>query len=311
MADELLSVILCNYNHASYVGEALQAILNQNYSPLEIIVVDDGSTDESVKVIRSVVRDDPRVKFLLNEQNRGLCYSLEYGISVASGSYLYTAAADDRVLPGLFEKSMRLLLQYPKAGLCCSDPAWLDGRTLTLSYTPLYWSASPAYLTPDELAGVMCGGYIPGHTSILRRSAWLDAGKFIPELKWHTDVFTTWVIGFRHGVCYIPEPLASLRVLPDSFSNSGRRNWSEQKEVLHHLLTLFKSPQYRDILPHVARSSLMSCFNQNTEIVRMVMSRPEHWDATTMMLIQDPLLDWCLKLRQTQQERHQNTARRG
>jgi len=208
-------------------------------------------------------------------------------LSMVTGDYIYAGAADDKVLPGFFEQSMSLLAQYPQAGLCCSDPARFDGHTGIVSENRLHWSDKHRYFSPDELAKQIRGGYIAGHTSIIKQSALLEAGGLIPELKWHCDWFAQLVIGFGYGICYIPEPLATMRVMPNSYSASGRREWSAQREVLNHLLRLLKSPDYRDVLPYFVRGGVMSHFGK--EIVRVVMGNPKHWDFQSIMLIRRPL----------------------
>jgi len=302
-----LSVSLPNYNHADYLGESLQSLLNQSYKFFEVIIVDDGSTDNSVEVIEEYAKSDSRILLLRNDKNMGVKFSLRRILDHASGDYIYFFSADDKVLPGFFEKSMKLLSQYPQAGLCCSDPASFEVHGGPIYANRLYWSDKPCCFPPEDLAEIIQGGYIAGHTSIIKRSALLDAGGFIDDLKWHCDWFALLVIGFRCGVCYIPEPLATMRPSPTTYSASGRRNWSEQSKVLNHLLSLLKSPAYRDVLPYFARGSVMSHFGD--EIVRMVMENPGHWDMDTMMLIQNPLWQWNLRLTQQQEERERKSRK--
>ena len=122
MTSPTLSVITANYNHAHLIGEALDAILRQSLRPLELIVVDDGSTDNSVEVIERFARRDTTIRLVRNERNMGAQLTSNRGLQHASGAYMYFAAADDRILPGFFEKSIALLTQYPQAGLCCCAP---------------------------------------------------------------------------------------------------------------------------------------------------------------------------------------------
>src|SRR4051812_21669960 len=121
MSRSSLSVVMPNYNHSHYIGEALEAILGQTFRPMEVIVVDDASTDNSVEVIEQFVRRDSAVRLLRNEQNSGPVPTVNLGLKQASGDYVYTMAADDKILPTFFEKSMNLLAQYPQAGLCSAD----------------------------------------------------------------------------------------------------------------------------------------------------------------------------------------------
>ena len=83
-----LSVVMCNYNHGHFIQEALQAILNQSFSPLEVIVIDDGSTDNSVHVIESIAEKNPSVKFYRNVKNEGVWYSSNRGAKIATGEYI-------------------------------------------------------------------------------------------------------------------------------------------------------------------------------------------------------------------------------
>lgn len=295
MDNHTLSVILPNYNHSRFIGESLEAILRQSFRPIEIIVVDDGSTDDSIMVIEEFANKEPIIKLLRNDTNQGIIFSVNRALEIASGEYVYFTAADDRVLPGFFEKSMILLAQYPHAGLCCSWPTSLEETTDVLHENRLSWSQRPRYFSPEELAEVIQGGYIAGHTSVIKRQALLEAGGYIPELKWHSDWFLVHVIAFKHGVCYIPESLAAIRVSKKTYSASGREDYKLQSQVLNHLLKLLKSTTYRWLLPYFIRGSLMSHFGD--EIVRVVMSHPEHWDIETLMLIQEPLWSWNQKLK--------------
>ena len=295
MEKHTLSVVMPNYNHAHYISEALEAILAQSFRPLEVIVIDDGSSDNSIEVIEAFTRRDPIVCLLRNKRNMGVIFRANQGMELAAGDYVYFAAADDRVLPGLFEKSMSLLAPYPRAGLCCSDPVQFDGRTGIVRENQLHLSDGPCYISPDELVEIQrqrCFS-IAGHTTLIKRSAVVEAGKIIPELRWHCDWFFNFVIGFRYGICYIPEPLAALRVLPNSYSAAGTRQWSNQCEVLNHMLRLLRSPAYRDVRPLFQRSAILSCFR--SQILRVLLSNPEHWDYLSPLLIRRALWNEALR----------------
>lgn len=284
MSKPTLSVILPNYNHAHYICEALEAILNQSIQPLEVIVVDDGSTDDSVTIIKQLAKRFPHINLICNDQNRGTVFSVSRALSLASGDYVYGAASDDKVLPGFFEKATNLLSQYPQAGLCCADLIIFDSRTGTFKKQEqrLSLSTRPRYFSPEELVELLRRTpFAISGQSIIKRSALVEAGNLIPELRWHSDWFLLYVIGFRHGICHIPEPLNVLRVSPDSYSAS--RQWSAQREVLNHLFRLLNSPTYHDVLPLFQRSRVMSQFT--SEMVRLVLSHPEHWNYHSLSLI--------------------------
>src|SRR5436190_4062288 len=142
------SVLLPNYNHAHFVGHALKAILAQSIQPTEIIVIDDGSTDESLQEIEPFVDRHSHIRLLRNEANRGVNYTLNRALGEAKGEYIYGAAADDQVLPGFFERSLRLLAKHPQAALCCSYPSRVDAVTGSVTPNALGWSDEECYLPP-------------------------------------------------------------------------------------------------------------------------------------------------------------------
>ena len=230
-----LSVIMANYNHAHLVGGALRAILAQSRPPDEIVLIDDGSTDGSIDVLREFEAKHSIIRLYRNDKNRGAVFTANRALALGSGDYVYSAAADDRVGPGFFEKTMQMLEKHPDAGLCCSDPATFD-HTGFISMDERRFSDHPCYLSPESLAAILKGGFIAGHTSIVKRSAMVEMGGFRSDLEWVCDWFLWLAVGFRYGVCYIPESLAAFRRNADSFSAVGERDRERQAKVLTHLL---------------------------------------------------------------------------
>src|SRR5947207_15375140 len=115
-----LSVIVPNYNHAKYLPTCLTAILRQSLQPIEIIVLDDASTDNSLEVIRQFAAENPVIRLVQNENNLGVMPSLNKGVELSRGEYVYIPSADDEVVPGVVEKFMRLPVEHPEAGYCCA-----------------------------------------------------------------------------------------------------------------------------------------------------------------------------------------------
>lgn len=116
--ESLISVVMPVYNGGKYLREAIESILNQTYRDFEFLIINDGSTDESDEIIRSYT--DPRIVYLQNDQNRGLVYTLNFGISVAKGEYIARMDADDVSKPVRFERQINLFENNPGIGLCGS-----------------------------------------------------------------------------------------------------------------------------------------------------------------------------------------------
>ena len=302
-----LSVIMANYNHAHFVGGALRAILSQSRQPNEVIVVDDGSTDDSVEVISGFERTHANVRLYRNDANRGVVFTANRALSLASGDYVYAAAADDRIGPRFVERSMAMLEAHPQAALCCSDPASFD-HTGVVSRNANGWSDRACYFTPQDFASVLRGGFIAGHTTIARRTLMLELEGFRPELKWACDWFLWLVLGFRHGICYVPEPLAAFRRRLDSFSAVGERDREQQDEVLTQLLGLMRCQEYRDVLPLFVRSGAFHHFGP--QLVDLVLGDTAHWNLETLLLLLYPLHDWNLRMASDRHRRQENLKAR-
>lgn len=295
MSRPTVSIIIPNYNHAQFISRALDCALTQSFPPDEVLVVDDASTDNSVEIISGYARAHPSVKLHRNEVNRGIMASVNGALAAARGDYVATLAADDKHLPGFIEKSVRMLEQHSQAGLCCSDPAsFACGEDLVIR-NPTGWSDRPVFYPPADLARILNGGYIPGHSSLFRRSALL-AAPYLAGMRWHCDWFSNLIIGFRHGACYIPEALSALQVGRESYS-SGRHDWAQQSEVLRFLLRALRSAEYADVLPCFIQSSALSHFGD--DIAWLVMTEREFWDWPCLLLVQHPLWRRALQIEQT------------
>ena len=280
-----LSVLMTNYNHAHFLPESLGAILAQSYRPMEIIVIDDCSTDNSVEVIESFAREEPRLRLVRNERNQGVNHNANRLLKLSSGEYIYYGAADDKILPGLFEKSMKLLARYPQAALCCTESSTLFDATGIVSELRFYISDQPRYWSPGDVVELSrhTEFFIAANTAIIKRSALLKVGGFIPELGPHCDWVSYNTIAFRQGICFVPEPLAMIRAMPTTYSASVVSNWSGYSKMLKYMLDLLKSPAYQDVYPMFRRSEGLGIFG--LKMLRVILSHPKHLDFLTPRLM--------------------------
>ncbi|AZO31084.1 MULTISPECIES: glycosyltransferase [unclassified Mesorhizobium] len=142
-AAPLISVLLPVYNAEPYVGAAIQSILRQDYGGLEVIAIDDGSTDRSLEILERCRRDDSRVS-IISRENRGLVASLNEGLQVARGELVARMDADDFAYPWRLSRQAALFAARPELGFCGSVvDLLLHGRIARGRLDPVFRLALP------------------------------------------------------------------------------------------------------------------------------------------------------------------------
>ena len=246
-----LSVILPNYNHARFLPEALEALAAQSCQPLEIIVIDDASTDDSIQIIQEYQRKCAAIRLEVNAENRGVVYSINRGLELSQADYVYSGAADDRALPGLFEESLELLARHPGAGLCSSMSLQIseDGGDRGLFPSPRVIE-EPGFLSPERAREMLLAVkfWVMGNTTVYRRKALVETGGFRSELGSFADGFAQRVLALRHGVCFLPEPLAVWRRMDDCYSSREIADMKRAGEIMARAEKLMRE-DYGDIFP--------------------------------------------------------------
>ena len=252
MSGPSLSVLMPNYNHARFLPAALDAILAQSYRPLEVLVVDDGSTDGSVALLKRYEERAPGlVRLIENERNLGVVPTMQRLLTLAGGTHLHFAAADDVVLPGLYARSMAQLALNPTAGLCSTLSLTMSasGNLQGVLKTPVVLRRD-GFIPAGAVLGVLRrhGSWFMGNTTIVRRAALLEAGGFRPELGPYCDGFVYPAIALRHGACFIPEPLGIWRRMEQSYSQQMNGRSDEVLRFVNYAEALMRT-EYPDLFP--------------------------------------------------------------
>ncbi|MCK3656940.1 hypothetical protein A4G19_14855 [Pasteurellaceae bacterium Macca] len=114
----LISVIMPIYNREKYLNEAIQAVINQTYQNLEIILINDGSSDNSAQIMECWAKKDPRIITIHNEHNLGLIKTLNKAIQFAKGEFIARTDSDDIVFPHWISSILKKMLSDPKILVC-------------------------------------------------------------------------------------------------------------------------------------------------------------------------------------------------
>ncbi|MEI7636306.1 MAG: glycosyltransferase [Syntrophus sp. (in: bacteria)] len=125
--NDLVSIIITSYNHAEYLKQRMESLLLQTYSPIEIIVIDDGSIDVSVKVLDDY-KITPNVEIIALDKNNGYANACNLGVSLCRGEYVMFAECDDYNEPDHIEILMRSLIWNKTAGVAYCRSSMVDSH---------------------------------------------------------------------------------------------------------------------------------------------------------------------------------------
>src|SRR5262249_34820306 len=238
-----LSVILPNYNHGQLIAGAMSALAAQDRPADEIIIIDDGSTDDSLETIQALAAGSAVIRVLVNERNRGLTAALAQGLEASRGTHVYFGASDDWVLPGFFSTALSLFARYPGAGLVCGDTRLVMGSTgETLGLRPFVQpSRRAAYFPPDAVARLLrsCDNWIVTGSTVFERDCVVAAGGFAPDLGSFADGYLSRKVALTRGFCYIPRPMAVWRLSDDSISRQTASDPVQARTILANALGRF------------------------------------------------------------------------
>jgi glycosyltransferase involved in cell wall biosynthesis len=258
MKQPSLSILMNNYNDAKVMKRQLDSVFEQSELLHEVIIVDDGSTDNSMEIFNEYKVKYPKLRIVENGQNKGIMYSANKGLELATGDFIYWAAMDDWIQPGFVKGILSALSLYPDVNLCCFDSAVFDDGSDEIQVNRLLPVEKVLKFSSEEIADVILEKdfIIVGHASVVRREAMLKAGGLLPELKWYCDWFAQYVVAFRGSVSYIPKALTALRLDPKSYSGSINNASGEKQTVIYQMMKYLFSEKYKDAIPFFTRSQL-------------------------------------------------------
>src|SRR5436190_23659326 len=122
-----VSVIIPNYNHAPFLKQRLDTVLQQTYRNFEVIILDDCSTDNSKEIIESYRHHPLVTKIEYNKTNSGSTFKQwQKGIGMATGKYVWIAESDDWAFPDFLELLMQKIMNTPNVGICFAGSNWVD-----------------------------------------------------------------------------------------------------------------------------------------------------------------------------------------
>ncbi|UXX80043.1 glycosyltransferase [Reichenbachiella carrageenanivorans] len=218
MENPLVSVICLCYNQARFVKEALDAVANQTYAQVQLIVVDDASTDHSREVIAEWLTNRPEIVFIDLRQNLGNTQAFNQGLALAKGKYVIDLAGDDVLTLDRIEKQVAFFEQQEeRVGVIYSDALYIDESGKEL-YRHFYNTGMIAY-EGNVYEKLIDTYFVPTPTMMIRKRVLDELGGYDENLAY--EDFDFWVRSSRNWLyAYQAEMLTYVRLLRYSQSTS-------------------------------------------------------------------------------------------
>lgn len=217
----LVTIITPSFNQAPYLEETIQSVLNQTYPNIEYIIMDGGSTDGSVEIIK---RHQKKLTQWVSEKDRGQTDAINKGFALAKGEILAWINSDDTLLPNAVGEAVEYLQDHPDVGLVYGDTNYIDEKSRVIGRFP----ASQTDL-PRLRRGYV---HIPQQASFFRKSIWDQVGPLDPEFFFAMD-YDLWVrIAQLSGIHYLPRLWANFRLHRGAKTiDADDRCWPEMLKV--------------------------------------------------------------------------------
>jgi glycosyltransferase involved in cell wall biosynthesis len=207
-----ITIVTPSFNQADYLEATIKSVLDQNYPSLEYIVVDGGSTDGSVDIIK---RYESHLAYWVSEPDNGQTDAINKGFARATGDLLGWLNSDDLYEPGALYRIAAHFQVHPACRLVYGQGDYCDERG---------WRTTPcAYVQPYDPRLLRSVDYILQPASFWQRELWQEVGPLSLHYSWGFDWEWFLRASHRSDLCYLPEKLALYRSLPATKTLSGGR----------------------------------------------------------------------------------------
>jgi glycosyltransferase involved in cell wall biosynthesis len=226
----LVSVIMGAYNHEHYIAEAIKSVLSQTMPDLELIIVDDASSDSTPKIIKSYQQNDSRVKAFFHQKNMGIASTANQCLNNANGQYLTFIGSDDLWVETKLEKQLKILQEHPD-WLVWSEGEIINsnGKSTGQTFTGLHL-AGKKRKTGNIFREILDDNYIFGQSLMFRKEHLKN--QFSTALKYLSDYRFMVDLAFEHDFFFISEPLAKYRIHGNNSIVKDETNWLKDRIML-------------------------------------------------------------------------------
>ena len=261
----LISIIVPTYNVEKYIRTCIESILAQTYRNVEVIIVNDGSTDQSLAVISDLICSHHNVK-VINQKNQGLSVARNTGIDVATGKYITFVDADDKIMPG-FVSSLYQIADKTGADIVRGSFRDFNGNI------PKDWV--PDFNVPTNCGTIVLDQFLSSNISFvvwssIYRLDFINSNhiRFTPGILLEDGDFTTRAYMLAKLVATSPEPNYAYRIRQGSIlttNNAQKMSLSEEKVISQFISTL--KHEESDVLCSLILKSIYAFMRDWTRII--------------------------------------------
>lgn len=224
MAKPSISIIVPTYNRAEFIVEAVESVFAQTVTDWELIIVDDGSTDNTVELLEPFLADQ-RVTYQ-KQENQGQAVARQQALKIATGDYIAFLDSDNRWLPQRLELGLTALSNHSNAAVSYGDIITIDDNGIETSRHNMrrYSGAIAPQLLRDN--------FVSMNTSLVRKSAIDKIGGMRAEVR-RGDDYDLWLrLSAENEFIYIPEFMADYRVMDDQISSNKDGRFVSNREIV-------------------------------------------------------------------------------
>lgn len=279
-----VSVVITTYNYAEFIVDAIESVLSQTHPAYEVVVVDDGSTDETPAQVAPYV-ERGAVRYI-QQDNQGPSVARNTGIAASSGELIAFLDADDTWLPEKLERQIAWLARHPGASMVSGSMIWWHVPRNERKIVPF------ASMSPDRMRREVSVRNVVGNPSmaLIRRSAIDKAGPYDPSLRWGQD----WEIFIRlsrvGAIGFVPDPVIVYRWHRSNLSHERRlEQLAMNHSISRRAIATYEPAWQRPILR--ARSWSLIEFDRARIVSNLNVSRLCRIRHATLALVSWPFED--------------------
>jgi len=258
MTDKIFTAITANYNDAATIRRTVVSVAANKEFLKEHIIVDDGSTDDSVDVLNSLKKEFPHLRVIITGKNRGTNLAVQEGLNRAKGKFVFFVSANDYMGENVLNRAVEALRTYPNTKIFVSDVCYFDDkgdrkwvRSFSNQNNAIFLSQNVLMNWQKKFRPLVNGSAILSIDALKDTNAMDD-----PLLEYHTDWFAFHAVAYRYGLVYLPQVGLNFGRTRGNYSSKSRV-WDIQFKVIERIFNHLNRPENSDIRSAFVQSNLL------------------------------------------------------